>query len=147
ATKRLHSGKTTPMHINSGILVSSGRNLPDFPLFLRFGSSDPKSPMRNPSLSAYASYETKILPTSQPSYQTLWQMALITNRQSHRNFWIVITTNIFGSAWEHGRNKGCRLLQTFAPNTACYQSGVATLAWCKKLPRNRSTRSAIHVAN
>src|SRR5215467_5696725 len=88
--------------------------------------------MRNPSLNAYANYETKILPTLQPSCQTLWQTPVITNRQSYRNFSIVITTNIFGSASEHGRNKGCRLLQTFARNTACCQSGVATLAWCKK---------------
>ena len=37
AIKRLASGKTTPMHFNSGILVSNGRNLPGFRLFTRFG--------------------------------------------------------------------------------------------------------------
>ena len=37
AIKRLASGKTTPMHFNSGILVSNGRNLPGFRLFTRSG--------------------------------------------------------------------------------------------------------------
>ena len=35
-------------------------------------------------------------------------------------------------------NKDCRLLQIFARNTECCQSERASLAWCKKLHRNRA---------
>ena len=77
----------------------------------------------------------------------LWQTLLITTRQLLRNFLIVITTNIFDSALEHERSKGCRLLQIFARNTECFQSGPASLVLCKKLHRNRAARCAIHVEN
>jgi hypothetical protein len=92
--------------------------------------------MQSPSLNAYADYETKILPISRASWQTL----LITNGQSRENSLIVITTNIFDSALEYERSKGCRVSQIFAQNTECFQSEPASLAWCKKLHRNRATR-------
>src|SRR6266850_6179811 len=94
--------------------------------------------MQSPSLNAYADYETKILPTSQSSCQTLWQTWLITNRKSRRNFSIVTTTSIFDSALELEGSEACRLLQTFAQNTECFQSEPASLAWCKKLHRKSS---------
>src|SRR5436190_11576937 len=91
--------------------------------------------MQSPSLNACADYETKILPRSQPSCQTLWQTSLTTNKQSHRNFFIVITTNIFDSGLELERSKVCRRSHIFARNTECFQSGPANLASCKKLHR------------
>src|SRR4029077_20785377 len=103
--------------------------------------------MQSPSLNAYADYETKILPTSRPSYQTLWQTRLVTNRKSRRNFLIVTTTSIFDSALELERSKACGLSQIFAQNTECFQSGSASLAWFKTPQRNRATRSAIDVGN
>src|SRR5512132_3959453 len=94
--------------------------------------------MQNPSLNAYADYETKILPTSQSSCQTLWQTSLITNRESRRNFSIVTTTSIFDSALELERSKGCRLSQIFARNTEYFQSELANLACYKKPERKLS---------
>src|SRR5438552_15752402 len=94
--------------------------------------------MQSPSLNAYADYETQILPTSQSSCQTLWQTSLITNRKSRRNFSIVTTTNIFDSALELERSKGCRLSQIFARNTECFQSGPVNLA-CYKKPKRKSS--------
>ena len=76
-----------------------------------------------------------------------WQTLLLTNAQLLGNFLIVITTNIFDSALEHERSKGCRLLQIFAQNTESFQSGPARLVLCKKLHRNRAARGAIHVEN
>ena len=96
--------------------------------------------MQSPSLNACADYETKILPTSQSSCQTLWQTSLITNRKSRRNFSIVTTTSIFDSALELEKSKGCRLSQIFARNTECFQSGPASLALCKK-PQRKSSDS------
>src|SRR5215211_27004 len=90
--------------------------------------------MQSPSLNAYADYETKILPTSQSS----WQTSLITNTNSRRNFSTVTTTNIFDSALGLERNKGCRLLRIFARNMECFQSGPANLACYKKLRRKSS---------
>src|SRR6476660_3527711 len=92
--------------------------------------------MQSPSLNAYADYATKILPTSESS----WQTQLIRNRKSRRNFSIVTTTSIFDSALELEKSKGCRLLQIFARNTKCFQSGLANLALCKK-PRRKSSES------
>ena len=99
--------------------------------------------MQSPSLKAYADYETKILPTSKSSCQTLWQTPL--NRKSRRNFSIVTTMSIFGSALELEKSKDCRLLQIFARNTECFQSERVSLASCKKLHHNRATRPAIVV--
>src|SRR5207344_3459216 len=103
--------------------------------------------MQSPSLNAYEDYETEILPTSKSSCQTLWQTPLIRNRKSRRNFSIVTTTNIFGSALELEKSKDCRLLQIFARNTECFQSERVSLASCKKLHHNRATRSAIDVGS
>src|SRR6266481_1163328 len=97
--------------------------------------------MQNPSLNSYADYETKILPTSRLSFQTLCQMWLIRNRQSRRNFSIVTTPGIFDSPSELERSKGCRLSQMSAQNTECFQSGSASLAWFKTPQCNRTTRS------
>src|SRR6476646_10773187 len=99
--------------------------------------------MQSPSLNAYADYETKILPTSKSSCQT----PLITNRKSRRNFSIVTTTNIFGSALELEKSKDCRFLRIFARNTECFQSERVSLASCKKLHHNRATRTAIDVGS
>src|SRR5258707_3678631 len=99
--------------------------------------------MQSPSLNAYADYETKILPTSRPSCQTLRQTSLITTGQLLGNFLIVTTTSIFDSALELEKSKGCRLLHIFARNTECCQSECASLASCRKLHRNRANRSAI----
>ena len=77
----------------------------------------------------------------------LWQTPLITNRKSRRNFSIVTTTNIFGSALELEKSKDCRLLQIFARNTECFQSERVSLASCKKLHHNRATRPAIDVGS
>ena len=89
--------------------------------------------MQSPSLNAYADYETKILPTSKPS----WQTPLITNRKSRRNFLIVTTMSIFDSALELERSKDCRLSQIFARNTECFQSAPASLA-CYNKPQPKS---------
>src|SRR5881275_2048776 len=96
--------------------------------------------MQCPSLNAYVDYETKILPTSQSSCQTLWQISLITNRKSPRNFSIVTTTSIFDSALELERSKGCRLSQIFARNTECFRNGPANLG-CYKKPQRKSRDS------
>src|SRR6266513_6543493 len=96
--------------------------------------------MQSPSLNACADYETKILPTSQSSCQTLWQTSLITNRKSRRNFSIVTTATIFDSALELERSKGCRLSQIFARNTECFQSEPANLG-CYKKPQGKSSDS------
>src|SRR6266436_10248181 len=94
--------------------------------------------MQSPSLNAYADYETKILPTSQSSCQTLWQTSLITNRKSRRNFSIVTTTSIFDSALELERSKGCGRSQIFARNTECFQSGPTNLPYYKNSQRKSS---------
>src|SRR5262252_4662285 len=103
--------------------------------------------MQNPSLTVCADCEMKTLPTSQPSCQRLWQTWLIRNRKSARNFSIVITTSIFDSALELARSRGCKLSQTFARNTECFQSEPASLASCKTLYCNGATHSAKDVVN
>src|SRR5438477_7883837 len=96
--------------------------------------------MQSPSLNAYADYEMKILPTSQSSCQPLWQTLLITTRQLHGNFLIVIITSICDSALELEKSKGCRFPQIFARNTECFQSEPANLA-CYKKPQRKSSDS------
>src|SRR5213593_283756 len=103
--------------------------------------------MQSPSLNSSADYETKILPTSQSSCQTLWEMSLITNTESRRNFSIVTTTSIFDSALVVERSKGCRLSQIFARNTECFRSGPVNLAYYKKPQRKSSDSFSIDVGN
>src|SRR6476620_6378628 len=98
--------------------------------------------MQGPSLNTFADYETKILPTSESSCQTLWQTPPI-RKKSRMNFSIVTTTSIFDSALELEKSRGCRLLQIFARNTKCCQSERSSLASCRKLHRNRANHSAI----
>src|SRR5262249_60930480 len=98
--------------------------------------------MQDRSLNACGDCEIKTLPTFRPSCQRPWQMWLITNHKSPRNFSIVTTTTFFDSASELERSKGCRLSQTFARNTESFQSEIASLASSKKLQHNLSTHSA-----
>src|SRR5882724_12054071 len=93
--------------------------------------------MQSPSLNAYADYETKILPTSRPSCQTLWQTSLITTRQLHGNFLIVFITSICDSALELEKSKGCKLSPISARDTECVKSEPANLA-CYKRPQRKS---------
>src|SRR5262245_47992162 len=103
--------------------------------------------MRNPSLKVFARYETKILPISQPSYQTLWQTSVVTSHQSQRNSLIGTITNIFDSASARGKSKACKPSQIFVQKMECSQSGPANLASCKKPRRSPATFFESEVPN
>jgi hypothetical protein len=141
AIRRLASGKNMLMNLNSGILARQWKKLTGLPFVYALWLIRPEVGDAKSIAQRLRGLRDENLTDIQAVVSDAVADVADNKQEITRNFSIVTTTRIFDSALELAKSKGCRLLQIFARNTECCQSERASLAWCKKLHRDRANRS------